>query len=175
MEESMKQQGHGRTWILTILVSILVLGGACLATGCSKNDSPGAVPAGASDPNGAGVREDVRAYIEATYPDSAKTRAALFQYAKVMEKALADASNKQLSIQHAEESNRASTCLLYIRTATDDAREVRLKLMPVVLNTDARNKAYFTYNDQLGGQVFMGIPYDQRVSACDINPSTLPN
>ena len=47
--------------------------------------------------------------------------------------------------------------------------------LPVVLNTDARNKAYFKYNDQLGGEVFMGTPHSQIASTCDINPSTLPN
>lgn len=172
----MDQQGRGRTWILSIVVGILVLGGACLTTACNRHDSSGAAPAVAtSDPNGEGVRPDVRAYIEATYPSSAKTRAALFQYAKVTEKALTDANDKNLSIQHADESNRANSCLWYVRAVTDDARAIRLNLMPIILNTDARNKTYFIYDAQLGGEVFGAVPYDQRASACDINPSTLPN
>lgn len=172
----MKQQRHGRTWILTIVVGIFVLGGACLTTGCNRNDSPGAAPVVAPpDPNGVGVRPDVRAYIEATYPSSAKTRAALFQDAKAVEKALADASDKQLSIQHAEESNRANTCLWYTFGTVNAYGKAQDNLRPVILNTDARNKAYFIYNEQLGGEVFGDIPYDQHVSACDINPSTLPN
>ncbi len=170
------QQQKRFPWALTTLVSALVIGGVFLVTGCNRNDSPGTAPVmGPSDPNGEGVRPDVRQYIEATYPNSAKTRAALFQDAKAVEKALADANDKNLSIQHAEESNRANTCLRYVRESTDDAYTTANSLLSVILNTDARNKAYFIYNDQLGGQVFMGIPHDQRASACDINPSTLPN
>jgi hypothetical protein len=178
MEGSMKQPKKF-PWALTTLVSILVVGGAFLITGCSRNDSPTATPgapsAAAPDPNGEGVRPDVRTYIETTYPNSAKTRAALFQDAKVIEKALADAANKQLSIQHADESNRASTCLWYTFGTVEASVKARREMQSVILNTDARNKAYFIYNEQLGGEVFGDIPYDQHVSACDINPSTLPN
>ncbi|OHA86005.1 MAG: hypothetical protein A2591_02385 [Candidatus Yonathbacteria bacterium RIFOXYD1_FULL_52_36] len=178
---------------LAIGAGIIVLGSACLLTGCGGGSSSGgstpptttppveSPPAvtppveAPSDPNGAGLPENVRRYIETTHQDSAKARAALFQYAKVMEKALADANDKQLSIQHGEESDKALACLQYTYGSVDAARTVRLDLKSIILNTDERNKAYFTYNDQLGGEVFKGIPYDQRASACDIDPSTLPN
>lgn len=173
------QKFKGRR-LLGLSIGMTVLGAGILLVACSK-DSPVTQTAIApsatapSDPNGAGVREDVRRYIETTYAGSAKTRAALFQYAKVTEKALADAGNKQLSIQHANESNRANTCLWYVRDSTKDARAIRLGLMPIILNTDDRNKAYLTYDSQLGGEVFLDIPYNQRASACDIDPSTLAN
>ena len=176
----MKQKLQGRTWKLLTGVILLILG-VVLIVACSKDSAPqevGTVPTtvvAPSDPNGEGVRPDVRAYIETTYPNSAKTRAALFQYAKVTELALADANNKQLSIQHATEVDRANTCLWYVRDLTDDARSISRALMLVILNTDGRNKAYITYNEQLGGEIFPGIPYDQRASACSINPATLPN
>lgn len=187
MEDSMKQHSRNLRWGLTIGVGILALVGVCLITGCSNDSSDGGTPSvtapsAPSDPNGVGVRPDVRRYIETTHPNSAKTRAALFQSAKATEAAVADASDKQLSIQHAEESNRASTCLWYTFDSVDATvdsvdtyRKIRNDMQEVVLNTDARNRAYLAYNEQLGGQFFMGIPYNQRVSACDINPSTLPN
>lgn len=159
-------------WIPVIVVGILVLGGACLTTACKKSEAPVATP----DPNGEGVRPDVRQYIEATYPDSAKTRAALFQSAKVVEKALADSNNKQLSIQHANELSQANNCLWYIREPSDDAVEIGDKLLSVVLNTDERNTAYLKYDEHLRGGFFEDpIPYDERATTCDINPATLPN
>jgi len=167
---------------------IIVFGSTCLVTGCGGGSSGGNDSGGGnqppvtpppvdapSDPNGAGLPDHVRIYVESTHPNSAKTRAALFQYAKVMEKALADANSKPLSVQHAEESNRANTCIWYVAGSVRDGIEIGDRLIEVILNTDERNKAYFTYNDQLGGQVFKGIPYDERALACDIDPSTLPN
>ena len=122
-----------------------------------------------------GVRDDVQRYIATTYPNSAKTRAALTQIAKVMQAALLDATDKEKSILHAEESDRSITCLVYVAGSVSTERQLRLALMPVALNTDARNKAYFMYDDQLGGQVFSGTPYDQRAAACDFNVAALPN
>lgn len=164
-------------WIPAIAVGILVLGGACLTTACKKkNEAPAAVPVATPDPNGEGVRPDVRAYIEATYPDSAKTRAALFQDAKVMEKALADAGDKQLSIQHANELSRANNCLWYVRESSDDAVEIGDKLLSAILNTDERITAYLKYDEHLKGGFFEDpIPYDERSTTCDIDPATLPN
>ena len=183
MENEMKQSKK-ISWKLAALASILVLGGVLLVA-CNNGSSGGTnippvppvvIP---SDPNGEGVRDDVRRYIETTHQDSAKARAALFQYAKVVEKALADANDKQLSVQHAEESNRASECLTYTLgddvAAVDKSYAMKKDLRSVILNTDERNKAYFIYNDQLGGEVFKGTPSAQIASTCNIDPSTLPN
>ena len=180
-----------KKWLLLIAGVFALIAVGCGITGCSDSgggtgnntvvtptpptvepETPVTAP---SDPNGEGVRDDVRAYVEATYPHSAKTRAALFQYAKVMEKALADANDKELSIQHAEEDERAGACLWYTFGSVDTYGKAEDDLRPIILNTDERNMAYFKYNNQLGGEVFKGIPYGQRASACDIDPSTLSN
>ena len=147
--------------------------------GNTPTNTPTPPPVVVADPNGENVRPDVRAYIESTQPESAKVRAALFQYAKAMEKAITDADNKELSIQHGQETTRASACLTYTLgddvAAVDASYAMKVDLRSVILNTDERNKAYFAYNDQLGGEVFRGIPHAQIVSACDINPADLPN
>jgi len=94
---------------------------------------------------------------------------------KVAQNALLDANDKQKSVKHGEETDRAISCLWYVRDLTDDAREIRLDLEPIIHNTDERNYAFFTYNDQLGGEIFSGIPYDQRASTCTFDVTSLPN
>jgi len=127
------------------------------------------------DSDNDGVRDDIQRYIAITYPDSEKTREALSQYAKVIQNALLDASDKENSIQHAEESDKSQSCLWYVFGSVDAYGKVLDNLMPIVLNTDGRNYAYFTYNDQLGGQVFIDVPYDQRAAACNFDVASLPN
>ena len=174
--------------LLTIVGGItVVVAAAFFVAGCGGGDggsnpptnTPTPPPVVVADPNGENVRPDVRVYIESTQPESAKTRAALFQYAKAMEKAITDADNKELSIQHGQETMRASECLTYTLgddvRAVDESYKIELELLPIILNTDERNLAYFTYNDQLGGEVFRGTPHAQIASACDINPADLPN
>lgn len=181
---------------LATVAGILVLGGLLAACNGGGSSSPAGTGGGTTpppvteeptdntppptayvpyDPNGEGLPLNVRQYIEETYPDSARKRAALFQYAKVMEKALTDAHSKDLSIQHAREDDLAGACLWYTFGTVGAYGDAEEKLRPIILNTDERNMAYFTYNDQLGGQVFKGIPHDERASACDINPASLPN
>jgi len=122
-----------------------------------------------------GVRDDVQRYIAMTYPNSAKNRAALTQVAKVMQTALLDANDKEKSILHAEESDKAQDCLDYVFGSVNAYGKALDDLQPVILNTDVRNKAYFTYDDHLGGQVFTGTPYDQRAAACNFNVTAFPN
>lgn len=169
---------------LATVAGILVLGGLLAACNSGGGSSPvgsggGNTPPAAYvpyDPNGEGVRPDVRQYIEETYPDSARKRAALFQMAKLAELAITDADNKDLSIQHARDMDRAGACLWYTFGTVSAYSEAENALVEgVVLNTDARNKAYFTFNDQLGGQYFQGTPHDERAGSCDIDPATLPN
>lgn len=164
-----------------VLVGLLLLGGTCLLTGCKGSDPiPPVVEDGKAtlagiDANANGVRDDVEQYISQSHPNSAKERAALTQYAKVAQSALLDANDKALSIQHAEEADRAMECGWYTFPSDDAYDNSHTSLQKVILNTDARNRAYFTYNDQLGGQNFMSTPDSQRASTCAVNPATLPN
>lgn len=122
-----------------------------------------------------GVRDDIQRYIAMTYPNSAKTRAALTQYAKVVQNAILDANDKQKSVQHGQEVSEASECLTYVLGSVIPSRQAKTALRPIILNTDARTKVYLTYNDQLGGEVFPGTPDSQIASTCKFDLSTLPN
>ncbi len=125
--------------------------------------------------NSYGVRDDVYRYIAINHQDSAKVRAALMQFAAVAQSRILDATDKQKSIQHGDESIRAIRCLVYITGSVQKETDLYNELRPVILNTDARNKAYFAYDNQLGGQDFSPTPYSQLVSTCNFDPSTLPN
>lgn len=166
----MKQQPKKLKSLISIWASIIALSSLLLLSGCGSDDSSSA---GASDPNGEGVRAEVRKAIETTHPDSAKERAALFQYARVMEKILADAGDKQLSIQHANESNRANDCLWYTFGTVSAYGAAQDNLKSVILASDERNTKYLLYNKEVDYVVFKEIPFDQRADACDIHPSTL--
>lgn len=124
------------------------------------------------DSDNDGVRDDVQRYIAMTYRDSAKTRAVLTQYAKQMQGALLDASSKELSIKHADEYSKVSECGESI-LGFDMSYKAEKDIKPIILNTDARNKAYFTYDDQLGGEVFS--LNNQGISACNFDAASLPN
>lgn len=121
------------------------------------------------------VRDDIYRYIMINHRDSEKTREALFQYAKVVQNALLDANDKQKSVRHGEEMSRASECMNYTAGSVRGAITMVGDLQSVMMNTDERNQAYFTFSDQLGGEVFMATPDSQIVSTCAINPATLPN
>ncbi|MFA6408371.1 MAG: hypothetical protein WCW36_02820 [Candidatus Paceibacterota bacterium] len=122
------------------------------------------------DSNGNIARDDVERYIAINHQDSAKVRAALMQFAVVAQLQLIDSADKQKSIQHANESGAAIDCLVDIAGSVQKAENLYDNLQSVILNTDARNKAYFTYDNQLGGQYF-----PDSTSTCTFDPSTLPN
>lgn len=174
-----------------IIGAVLAIGTALFIVGCKYSSSgsssapstaqeppglpPDSGPAGKAtlagiDSNGNGVRDDVERYIAINHQDSAKVRAALMQFATVAQLELIDSTDKQKSIQHANESGRAIDCMVDIAGSVQKAENLYKDLQLVILNTDARNKAYFAYDDQLGGEVF-----SDSASTCAFDPSTLPN
>lgn len=99
------------------------------------------------DANSNGVRDDVETYIATTYTDPAKkdTKAALMQYAKVLQAAIVDASTPSTATaavagQHLQELTNAFQCL-GARNPVDFA-VVTSDLRLVALDTDARRQAY---------------------------------
>lgn len=120
-----------------------------------------------------GVRDDVQRHIALTFPDSARTRAGLTQYTKMLQKAILEANSKQASIDNAVEAGRAIECIYHIRP--DDAENITVVLEAQTFNTEERIRAYITYNEQLGGQIFPSTPLNQLKSACTFDPDTLEN
>jgi predicted polyphosphate/ATP-dependent NAD kinase len=125
------------------------------------------------DLNNDGVRDDVERYIDATYPDSERTRAGLRQYAKRVQEALVTTEDKVAARAIADNAGRAQDCLRYILGSWGEVSDVRGELMVQILNTDARSRAYITYDALLGGGVFKSI-VDQK-SGCDFDPDIMEN
>jgi len=127
------------------------------------------------DSDGDGLRDDVQRYIALTYQDSEKVKASLTQQAKMMQDALLESGNKEKSIRNAEKSSNSSACLSYVFGSLEAKRAARDKLNLIILNTDERNYAYIAYNEQLGGEVFFSVPYNERASACEFDIASLSN
>ncbi len=131
------------------------------------------------DSDNDGVRDDIQRYIELTYPDSAKTRAALRQYAKAANDALENAEDKRTSINNAYKANRSQECLYFIfrekEGSADSAYKVRRKLHARILNTRERTSAFFDFNDHLGGEAFSTTPLKLQHRSCEFDPDSLPN
>ncbi len=127
------------------------------------------------DSDNDGVRDDVQRYIAINHPNSAKERVALTQYVKVVQNILLDANDKQKSVKHGEEMSRASECMNYTAGSVRNAIAMIGDLQSVMVNTDERSRAYFTFIDQFGTEVYVATPDSEIVSTCVINPASLPN
>lgn len=175
--------------LITALFAVLLIGAACGLTGCFGEGGQSNPPAGGDvvkglppdpgetgkatlagiDSDSDGVRDDVQRYIALTYPGSEKNRAALTQYAKSEQAALLDAGNREASIAHSREAQRAIECLFFVRP--DDADSIHSDLQTKILNTKERSEAYIKANGQLGGQVF--FLSDDPKSGCNFDPNTM--
>lgn len=120
-----------------------------------------------------GVRDDVQRYIVLNYLDSAKTRAALMQYAKAVQATLPEADDKQASLDNEKEVSGAMYCLFYIVGNAYESGPVSEMLHKEIVNTQERKSAYDHYDDQLSGGVFYAPQIDQRASFCIFNPNQL--
>jgi hypothetical protein len=134
------------------------------------------------DSDGDGVRDDVERYIALTYPNSAKTEAALTQIAIAMQSEVVDAPTQSLAVSEALEWSYATDCLDSV-TATGDADVVGLRdsmdianaLKAQILNTPARAQAYFQADAQLGAWTYSRPNFAGLSARCAFNPMTLPN
>lgn len=120
------------------------------------------------DSDGDGIRDDVQRYIQLTHPDAPATRAGLSQYARGLQTALLVASNREESRRVAEDLDRADECLesftgFAAYDFTDD-------LLIETLNTEARSRAYISFDHNLGGTITR-IPIIPDPATCtfDIN------
>ncbi len=128
------------------------------------------------DANQNGIRDDVELAVFKEYPNSAKTRAVLLQYALALQMEFTQTIVNTATVTAvAEDSGRAYMCVGEITSREDIKKfiEVGDKLHGFVeskqLNTEERKKAQTDfYNGNLGS-------YASPRETCDLDLSTLPN
>lgn len=135
------------------------------------------------DANKNGIRDDVELAIFKEYPDSAKTRAALLQYALALQmEVVQKIVNKDTVTEVATEQSRADTCLadtLVPRKTPESARDdIEMGKIDIFinfienkqLNTEQRKNAQ---KDFYGGN--LGSYGESTNKICDIDYSLLSN
>ena len=128
------------------------------------------------DANRNGIRDDVELAIFKEYPDSAKTRAVLLQYALALQmEAIQSLVNTETVTAVAEDGDRAYACVGKITSRDDmskyseivDARRGFVENKQ--LNTEVRKKAQHDfYQGNLGS-------YTSPRESCDLDVTTLLN
>jgi hypothetical protein len=124
------------------------------------------------DSNQNGVRDDVERYIGLHYPDSAKTRAALMQYAQAMQENLL---NQKPSLDPVHKIFRAQNCLVYI-VGISSWSKMMTPMEAVILNTESRLTAYYKQPPGTPTTDFYKAPQaSERKAECSFDPDALPN
>ena len=127
------------------------------------------------DANTNGIRDDVELAIFNKYPNSAKTRAALLQYALVLQMQMTlPLVNKETVTATVEDKSRALNCVWSI-TSRDDMKkflEITDKNENFIesrqINTEQRKKYRNSFYENLGS-------YSASHEGCDLDISNLPN
>ena len=156
---------------LAIVAGIVVLGGACVLTGCGNGGSPSTSSAGTPngggntpppsvtprpeptpapenplqivDTNSDGTWDDMEEYINETYPTSAKERAFMTQYTQALQNALLGAGNETLSLQNYMKILHAADCGEYVTGDRDRAEKMRYALKARFLSIGGRSSTYY--------------------------------
>ena len=135
------------------------------------------------DANKNGIRDDVELAIFKKYPDSAKIRAVLLQYALALQmEAVQEIINTDVVVATIQEEDRADICVadtLVPRKTPESAREYSdIEKIDVYinfvknkqLNTETRKKTRADFYEKIGS--YNSLP---RARVCDIDYSLLPN
>jgi len=157
---------------ILLMTSFIILSACSGSGGTASNPSPSAESATVAgvDADHDGVRDDVNRYIAATYPNSAKSRSALMQYAKSVQTSFVNVSTARHAATLEPQLLRAGACV----TATMGSATAITEIDARMANSPARVKARSNYEGYLEGKVFT-IPSGDLATLCDVNPASLLN
>ena len=119
-----------------------------------------------------GIRDDLQRYIALTFPNSAKTRAALGQFSKEAQTLLINSGDNTAVNVHTRESLRAIGCLGFI-VGSEPAATIYHQLRALLLNTQLRSVAWIKSVANFSGQVVEG-PLDLK-TGCNFDPDLMEN
>ncbi len=124
------------------------------------------------DANQNGIRDDVELAVFKAYPNSAKTRAVLLQYALVLQmEAIQTIINKDTATAISEDESRAFNCIgSIVPPGNNDIKKIQAHLNFVEdkqLNTTERKNIKKNFDNQTGSF--------ELQHGCDIDLTTLPN
>ncbi len=132
------------------------------------------------DANNNGIRDDVELAIFKEYPDSAKTRAVLLQYALALQmETVQPMVNTITATEVIREEDRAYACVGKILSVDvnnkesrdkyfEDGDKLRFFVKEKQINTKERDQAQASFYENLRS-------YNSLPRICDIDYSTLPN
>ncbi|MEI6281013.1 MAG: hypothetical protein WCP17_03395 [bacterium] len=117
------------------------------------------------DANNNGIRDDVELAVFKEYPNSAKTRAVLLQYALVLQMQMTlPIVNKETVTATVEDKSRANLCMWNLI----DVEKYENFVKKFQINTEQRNKYLDDFYKYMGS-------YTASRQGCDIDLSTLLN
>jgi hypothetical protein len=126
------------------------------------------------DSDNDGVRDDVQRWIALTYPNSAKTRAALRQLAVDYQNSILDVSSKAVVESNFNIMRKSMACLRYVsRSVGIDYYRLSPALEAIILNTVVRTRAFLKGDYLLSGGIYKGIP--SGIQNCNFDPNAMPN
>jgi len=131
------------------------------------------------DKNHDGVRDDVDEFIEKTYPNSEKARAASLQLAKAIQYSL---EHPELGTElrnnyedHKDVIGKAVDCIFAVLPDGPDLNDAGDKIERAVVNTRARVLAYIKYSGNLSGAILPSWDTKKNGTPCDFDINKLKN
>lgn len=160
---------------VSFVVLLFAIVFSTLLSGCSKSKhtDPGASVSTEEALTENGVRKDIEEYIQNTYPDSAKKRAALNSYAQKLQEAYTEVTNVEDAINMETKIINALTC---VEKFGDDLgnNSPSATVGAMTSNTPERLEAQLKYEKFLDGKAFT-MPSLDSEQVCDFDPNLLPN
>lgn len=132
------------------------------------------------DANNNGIRDDVELAVFKQYPNSAKTRAVLLQYALALQmQTIQSIFNTDTVVATIQEEDRAYLCVgevllkniedeKIMNKYSEDKKNLRSFIEKKQLNTEERKKYRTNFYNKIGS-------YSSLLYVCDIDYSKLPN
>lgn len=122
-----------------------------------------------ADADGNGIWDYIDAYIVQNFGNRPQLVPALHQYVRAIQASLVDAADRDLSLQHAQESDRGSECVFsFYGSGNSDIWSSEMnRLVASILNTKERSLAMVVFSEHSAGQIFPSVAWGKERSSCN--------